>query len=159
VNEMKAIESKAELETFHILAPFDGFVSKVLKSRGEAVRQGDTILEMVNTDMVHVEGMVTDRDIWRVKRGSPVTVQLDIRNVDLDIEKQVFRGKIGFVDQVATMGETRIWAEVPNPGNLLRPGFNAIMTILPDDGNAGAATKRQAPLESKIVGRRDRQAP
>jgi len=159
VNDMKAKESKAELDTFHILAPFDGFVSKVLKYRGEAVRQGDTILEMVNTDMVHVEGMVTDRDIWRVKRGSPVTVQLDIKGVELDIEKQVFRGKIGFVDQVATMGETRIWAEVPNPGNLLRPGFNAIMTILPDDGNAGAATKRPAPLDSKIAGRRDRQAP
>ena len=159
VNVKKADQAKAELDTYHILAPFDGFVSKVLKYRGEAVRQGDTILEMVNTDMVHVEGMVTDRDIWRVKRGSPVTVQLDIKGVDLDIEKQVFRGKIGFVDQVANMGDTRIWAEVPNPGNVLRPGFNAIMTILPDDGNAGAATKRPAPLESKIVGRRDRQAP
>jgi multidrug efflux pump subunit AcrA (membrane-fusion protein) len=159
VNDMKAKESKAELDTFHILAPFDGFVSKVLKYRGEAVRQGDTILEMVNTDMVHVEGMVTDRDIWRVKRGSPVTVQLDIKGVELDIEKQVLRGKIGFVDQVANMGDTRIWAEVPNPGNLLRPGFNAIMTILPDDGNAGAAIKRPARLDSKIAGRRNRQAP
>jgi multidrug resistance efflux pump len=159
VNDMKAKESKAELDTFHILAPFDGFVSKVLKYRGDAVRQGDTILEMVNTDMVHVEGMVADRDIWRVKRGSPVTVQLDIQDVDLEIEKQVFRGKIGFVDQVANMGRTRVWAEVPNPGNVLRPGFNAIMTILPDDGNAGTATKPPARLDSKIVGRRDRQAP
>jgi multidrug efflux pump subunit AcrA (membrane-fusion protein) len=159
VNEMKAKESKAELDTYHILAPFDGFVSKVLKYRGEAVKQGDPILEMVNTDMVHVEGMVTDRDIWRVKRSSPVTVQLDIKNAELEIEKQVFRGKIGFVDQVANMGDTRVWAEVPNPGNVLRPGFTAIMTILPEGGNVGAATKRPAQLDSKIAGRRDRQAP
>jgi multidrug efflux pump subunit AcrA (membrane-fusion protein) len=159
VNVKKADQAKAELDTYHILAPFDGFVSKVLKYRGEAVRQGDTILEMVNTDMVHVEGMVTDRDIWRVKRGSPVTVQLDIKNVDLDIEKQDFHGKIGFVDQVAQMGDTRVWAEVPNPGNVLRPGFTAIMTILPDETNAGAATKRPAPLDSKIAGRRDHRAP
>jgi multidrug resistance efflux pump len=159
VNVKKADQAKAELDTYHILAPFDGFVSKVLKYRGEAVRQGDTILEMVNTDMVHVEGMVTDRDIWRVKRGSPVTVQLDIKNVDLEIEKQDFHGKIGFVDQVAQMGDTRVWAEVPNPGNVLRPGFTAIMTILPDETNAGNATKRPPPLNSKIVGRRDRQTP
>jgi membrane fusion protein, multidrug efflux system len=159
VNVKKADQAKAELDTYHILAPFDGFVSKVLKYRGEAVKQGDPILEMVNTDMVHVEGMVTDRDIWRVKRGSPVTVQLDIKNVELEIEKQVFRGKIGFVDQVANMGDTRVWAEVPNPGNLLRPGFTAIMTILPEDGNAGAATNRPAQLDSKFAGRRDRQAP
>ncbi len=159
VNVKKADQAKAELDTYHILAPFDGFVSKVLKYRGEAVKQGDPILEMVNTDMVHVEGMVTDRDIWRVKRGFPVTVQLDIKNVELEIEKQVFRGKIGFVDQVANMGDTRVWAEVPNPGNLLRPGFTAIMTILPEDGNAGAATNRPAQLDSKFAGRRDRQAP
>jgi RND family efflux transporter MFP subunit len=159
VAEMKAKESLAELNTFHIKAPFDGFVSKVLKYRGEAVKQGDTILEMVNTDVVHVEGKVNDHDIWRVKRGCPVTVQLDIKNADLDIEKQVFSGKIGFVDQVATVGETRVWAEVPNPGNILRPGFTAIMTILTDEAIAGPNTRPSAGPDSKIAGRRENRAP
>jgi len=159
VNEMKAKEAEAELNTFHIHAPFDGFVSKVLKFRGEAVKQGDTILEMVNTDMVHVEGIVSDRDIWRVKRGCPVTVVLDIKKADLDIEKQVFHGKIGFVDAVANMTETRVWAEVPNPGNVLRPGFIATMTILPENGNPGAATRKPAHVGSKLAGRQDPRVP
>jgi RND family efflux transporter MFP subunit len=171
VNEAKAKQSKAELDTYRILAPFDGFVSQVLKYRGEAVKQGDTILDMVNTDVVHVEGMVKDRDIWRVKRGAPVEVTLDIskdKKGDLDVERQVFRGKIGFVDQVANVTETRVWAEVPNPGNILRPGFVATMTILPgppDERNARSATRHSGQVSSpsqfssKVVGSRDSRTP
>jgi multidrug efflux pump subunit AcrA (membrane-fusion protein) len=162
VNDMKAKQAEVELKTYRILAPFDGFVSQVLKYRGEAVKQGDTILEMVNTDMVHVEGVVGDRDIWRVKRGSPVTVALDIKGAELDVERQVFRGKIGFVDAVANVGETRVWAEVPNPGNVLRPGFSAIMTILPgapEEKNASTRRPRAVPVGSKVAGRQDLRTP
>jgi RND family efflux transporter MFP subunit len=159
VNLKKAEQAKAELDTYRILAPFDGFVSQVLKYKGEAVKQGDTILELVNTDVVHVEGFVKDVDIWRFKKGTPVTVQLAIKGAELEIEKQVFRGKIGFVDAVANATETRVWAEVPNPGNVLRPGFFATMTIFPDEGNAGAAKTRPAPVDSNIAGRGDFRAP
>lgn len=171
VNEAKAKQAKAELDTYRILAPFDGFVSQVLKYRGEAVKQGDTILDMVNTDVVHVEGQVKDFDIWRVKRGAPVEVTLDLskdKKTDLDVEKQVFRGKIGFVDQVANIGETRVWAEVPNPGNLLRPGFLATMKILPgpaDERNARSSTplsvpgRSPSPLSSKMAGAGDPRTP
>jgi RND family efflux transporter MFP subunit len=160
VNLMKAKQAEAELNSYHILAPFDGFVSQILKYRGEVVKQGEPILEMVNTDVVHVEGVVGDRDIGRVKRGAPVTVVLDIKGADVDVEKQTFQGKIGFVDAVAKVTETRVWAEVPNPGNVLRPGFIATMTILPgapNEGNTGEP--RAAKLNSKIVGRRDLPAP
>jgi RND family efflux transporter MFP subunit len=162
VNEMKAKQAKAELDTYHIQAPFDGFISQILKYRGEAVKQGDTILEMVNTDVVQVDGWVKDRDIWRVKLGCPVTVVLEIKGADPEIKNRVFRGKIGFVDQVATAGDTRVWAEVPNPGNLLRPGFLAKMTILagpPDVGNVGTGLQRPRELGSKIAGRRDPRTP
>jgi multidrug efflux pump subunit AcrA (membrane-fusion protein) len=162
VNVMKAKQAKTELDTYHIMAPFKGVVSQVLKHRGEAVKQGDTILEMVNTDVVHVEGKVTDRDIWRVKRGSPVTVVLDIKGADLEIEKQVFHGKIGFVDPVANDTETRVWAEVDNPGNVLRPGFWATMTILPGavkEGNAGQGALEIERSGPKVVVRREAPTP
>jgi membrane fusion protein, multidrug efflux system len=162
VNDMKAKQAKAELDTFHIQAPFDGFISQILKYRGEAVKQGDTILEMVNTDVVQVDGWVKDRDIWRVKLGCPVTVVLEIKGADPEIKNRVFHGKIGFVDQVATARDTRVWAEVPNPGNLLRPGFLAKMTILagpPDTGNAGTSLDRPRELGSKIAGGRDPRTP
>jgi membrane fusion protein (multidrug efflux system) len=133
VNELKAAQADAELKTYRILAPFDGVVTRVSKYRGEAVHQGDTILEVVNTDIVRIEGRVKEKDIWYVKVGSPVTVRLSLRSTHLDVEKQVFHGRIGFVDVVANSVsfDTRVWAEVPNPGNILRPGLLATMTIEP----------------------------
>jgi membrane fusion protein (multidrug efflux system) len=164
INAMKAKQAEAELNTYHIQAPFKGTVSRVLRSRGEAVKQGDPILEVVNTDTVHVDGKVIDRDIWRVKVGCPVTVVLDIKGADLDVEKQVFHGKIGFVDSVAdeASAETRVWAEVPNPGNVLRPGFLSTMTILPsqpDETHARSGTRRPASLNTKIAVRQELRAP
>jgi membrane fusion protein, multidrug efflux system len=139
VNDLKAKQAEAELNTYRILAPFNGVVSRVLKYRGEAVHQGDTILEIVNPNVVKIEGKVNERDVWRVKVGSPVTVHLDIPKANLSVEKRVFHGRIGFVDVVASASsfETRIWAEIDNPENILRPGLLAKMTILPITQDAG----------------------
>ncbi len=95
------------------------------------MHQGDTILEVVNTDVVRIEGRVNEKDIWCVKVGSPVAVKLSVRGAEPEVEKQVFHGRIGFVDVVANSAslETRVWAEVPNPNNVLRPGLLATMTI------------------------------
>jgi membrane fusion protein, multidrug efflux system len=139
VNELKAKQAKAELETYHIVAPFDGVVTSVKKSRGEAVHQGDPILEIVNPAVVRVEGRVSEKEIWNVKVGCPVIVNLSVQDADLEVEKQTFRGRIGFVDVVANDSsfETRVWAEVPNPNNVLRPGLKATMKILPISAEGG----------------------
>ncbi len=152
VNLLKAKQAEAELKTYRITAPFDGVVTSIMKHRGEAVHQGDTILEVVNTAVVRVEGKVNERDIWNVKVGSPVIVHLSIPDIDLDVEKQAFRGKIGFVDVVANGAsfETRVWAEIANPNNVLRPGLQATMTILPaasEGADLKTSTNRAPSLE------------
>jgi membrane fusion protein (multidrug efflux system) len=144
VNALKAKQAEAELKTYRITAPFDGTVTAVKKYRGEAVRQGDTILEVVNTAVVRIEGMVKVQDIWNVKVGSPVTVHLNLRKnaADVDVERQIFHGRIGFVDVVANGSsfETRVWAEVANPDNILRPGLWATMSIEPASPDAAVKT-------------------
>jgi RND family efflux transporter MFP subunit len=155
VNELKAAQAEAELKTYHILAPFDGVVTRVSKYRGEAVHQGDTILEIVNPDVVRIEGRVKEKDIWNVKVGSPVTVRLNVRTADLDVEKKVFHGRIGFVDVVANSAslDTRVWAEIPNPDNILRPGLLATMTIEPASpvAQVGVKTSMNSPSQSATL--------
>jgi RND family efflux transporter MFP subunit len=160
VNEAKVKQAEAELNTFRILAPFDGRVTQVKKRyRGEAVRQGDTILQIVNTDVVRVEGDVSEAEVWNVKPGAPVAVQLSVEDAELEVEKKVFYGRIGFVDVVANEGDrkTRVWAEVPNPDNILRPGLKATMTINPRSQNprikgAGVKTSMTSPTASGRLG-------
>ncbi len=126
-------QAREELKTYSIVAPFDGVVTRVYKSKGEAVRQGDPILEMVSTRRVRVEGYVDISDVWAVKTGSAVKVKLEIPGADLPVEKETFEGRIVFVNvQVEPVTrQTRVWAEVINHDNILRTGLTATMTILP----------------------------
>jgi RND family efflux transporter MFP subunit len=136
VSQLKRDEAQAQLNTFRIKAPFDGFVTRVYRSKGEAVKQGDQVLELVRTSHVRVDGLVSIGEVLHIRRGDEVDVRLDIPEADLEIEKQSFRGKIVFVDVKAepVSRKIRIGAEVENPDNILRAGLRARMTVHLRDG-------------------------
>jgi membrane fusion protein (multidrug efflux system) len=122
---------RTELETFAIIAPFSGVVTKVFKQRGEAVRQGDPILELTNTDHVRVEGWLDLEHTWKVAVGNRVLVRLSVPEASLPIEETVHEGRVTFVDVTVqpVTRQTRIFAEVANLDNILRAGLNADMAI------------------------------
>jgi multidrug resistance efflux pump len=145
VNRLTRDQAAAELQTFRVEAPFDGVVTRVYKSKGEALRQGDPILELASTERVRVEGYVNIRDAWNVKPGARVHVQLDIPDVELDAERERLDGRIVFVDVAAQQVTllVRVWAEVANPKNILRAGLNAKMTVFPGErATAASASAR-----------------
>ncbi len=131
VAKLEVEKATEDLKTFHIEAPFDGVVRKILKQKGEPVSQGTPILELISTRIVKVEGYIPIEDIWSVKKGDSVEVQIDIPNRDLDIEKEVFEGKVVFIDPTVspvTHG-ARVSAEVINKGDRLVEGLYAKMKI------------------------------
>lgn len=144
VAKFQAEEKAAELATYQIISPIDGLVTRVLKHQGEAVQQGDQILQVVRTDTVRVEGFVNVADVFRIKAGDPVQVRLDLPEAAPEVRERVFDGKIGFVDVTANpvSKQVRVWAEVPNEGNLLRAGLPAVMDIIPAGETAAAGPKR-----------------
>jgi RND family efflux transporter MFP subunit len=131
----------AELKTYSVMAPFDGVVTQVLKKRGEAVKQGEPVVEIVNTDRVRIEGRVKLADLRWAKLGARVTVRLSVEDLDLPEENELFEGKITFVDVVSDPIEktTRVFAEVQNRDNILRAGLDAEMEI-EMDGSTQANT-------------------
>ncbi len=74
--------------------------------------------------MVQGRRKVNERDIWSVKVGSPVIVHLEHSGLQLASSSKLSR-PVGFVDVVAngSTRDTRVWAEVANPNNVLRPGL------------------------------------
>lgn len=133
INALTAKQIEAELKTYSIEAPFDGIVTRVYRSKGEAVAMGDPLVEVVNLDRVRVEGYVGIVDGLRIKQGTLVTVKLDLPDVDLPEEHLEFTGKLVFVDVGVepVTGQIRVWAEVPNPDGILRSGLTAKMKIHP----------------------------
>lgn len=125
----------AELKTYSVKAGFAGVVTKIYKKKHEAVRQGDPIAEIVNTDRVRIEGRVNLSDLRHAKQGAKVLVRLHIEDLELEEEKEVFEGQITFVDLVSEKidGTTRVFAEVQNRDNILRAGLDAEMEIAVGD--------------------------
>lgn len=131
IAKLKRDEAAAQLVTYHVDAPFDGIVTRVHRTAGEMAKQGEPIVEIASTRRVRVEGDIRLADVFRVKQGDPVTVHLDLPDIELEAEKQAFPGKIVFVDVKAAppTGVIRVWAEVENPENVLRAGLTARMSI------------------------------
>jgi RND family efflux transporter MFP subunit len=143
IAQLKLAEADAELQTYQVIAPFDGVVTNVVKKKGEAVRQGDPILDLASTRKVRVEGDVQITDVWSIRRGDAVRVQLDIPDVNLEVEQHTFEGKVIFVDVTVNplTREVRVWAEVENRDDILREGLSARMTIQPSGPSAQTAAK------------------
>ncbi len=128
--------AQSELSSFEVKSPFDGIVTQVFKHAGEAVRQGDPILEIVNPDRIRAEGYVSLKDAWRIKKGNRVVVGIDPSLAKFvktkDGKPVTFEGKVVFIDVNAdpVTGKVRIWAEVKNRDGILRSGLAANMQIL-----------------------------
>lgn len=129
---LEVARAEADLKGYHVSAPFGGTVLRVLKRRGESVRNGDPVIELVNTDRVHVEAYCKLADLWNTRSGAPVHVQLDAPELArFGVTEESFEGKLILVDPVVqpVTGMVRIVSEVRNRNNILREGLKARMTI------------------------------
>jgi len=137
-------EAEEMLKTYHVEAPFAGIVTRVYKSTGEAVGEGEPILEMCRTGQVRVQGYVSFDQAWRIKQGAAVKVRLNAPNSSGSVEEMSFDGRISFVDPKVqpVAGTVRIIAEVPNENEFLRAGLTATMTIDPDAEQAMKVASR-----------------
>jgi len=136
--------AQAELKTYHIVTPIDGIVTRVFKRAGEGVQQAESILEVVNTSVIRVEGRIPAVVATHIKVGSPVRVRFELSPHPVSgppAPVVEIEGKLGFVDVSAEgVGEernVRVWAELINPRQLLRDGIPAKMTITLDAGPPG----------------------
>lgn len=143
ISKLERDQMQAELSTYAIVAPINGVVTNVFKKRGEAVRQGDPVLELTSTERVRVDGQLSLADAYRVKQGAKVFVQLDVADHDLPGEDRVFEGRVTFVNvEVAQSLKTvKVSADVVNPDNVLRAGLTARMRILVANDSPGPVTQ------------------
>jgi multidrug efflux pump subunit AcrA (membrane-fusion protein) len=135
IDELERQVAEATLKSFQIRAPFQGVVTKLHKKiRGEAVSHGEPILEMVNTDYVHIEAEIPLKDALRVKQGNLAEVSLNIPDMDLEIENITQKGRVVFVDVTVIRGseKVRVKVKIENPNNIFREGLYASMMIFPD---------------------------
>lgn len=133
VKKLELIEAAERLKEYQINTPISGVVVRRFKSTGEAVQQGTEIAEVVNFQILKVEGFIDVADSWNIRQGDPVVVRLESPNLSSKIRDMTFNGNIRFIDGAVTpvSEKIRIWAEVRNEGSNLKPGLRATLEILP----------------------------
>ncbi|NRD21927.1 efflux RND transporter periplasmic adaptor subunit [Winogradskyella litoriviva] len=72
----KQVEQGKITSSINIYAPIEGFVTKVNISNGTYVSPSDVILEIVDTDHIHLELSVFEKDIMKVKKGQKIQFKI-----------------------------------------------------------------------------------
>lgn len=131
VNRLRREEAATLVETYRILAPIAGIVSRVTKGEGEAVQAGEWILELKSTGTVKVEAELPLKYFGLVQRGAHVTVEPDFVPPGVDLKKFPAEGEVFFVDVSAdpVTRSVRILAEVDNANGRLIAGLQGTLSI------------------------------
>src|SRR5512135_3386837 len=125
--------AKAMVAAREIVSPHDGIIVEVYKRAGEAITVIIPIFKVVAIDRMRVTGYLDAGDAWHVRQGQAVRIMPELEGGDLPIEREIFEGKITFVDsEIDPKTRTcRVFAEVENRGGLLRSGLECRMEISP----------------------------
>lgn len=62
--------------SINLYAPIDGFVNKIHVSNGTYVSPSDVILEIIDTDHIHLELSVFEKDVLNIKKGQPINFRI-----------------------------------------------------------------------------------
>lgn len=71
-----SVENGTITSSINIYAPIDGFVTKVNVSNGTYVSPADVILEIIDTDHIHLELSVFEKDILKIKKGQKIDFRI-----------------------------------------------------------------------------------
>ena len=124
-------ETQDRLFLHRLRVPFAGTIRTIHKKRGEAVQEGEPVLELVNSDRVRVEGEIHVSEATRIKVGMPVTVHLNYDGISAADKAISFPGRVTSIDlkvEPVTL-LIKVRAEVENKNNMLKDGLTAEMRI------------------------------
>jgi RND family efflux transporter MFP subunit len=121
-------ELKITLSNTVIVSPVDGFVGKRFLDPGAFVNPNAPVASVVDIRTVRLVANLVERDVKRVRAGTPATVEVDA------FPGEQFTGKVSRVapvfDPATRTAEMEI--EVPNPGFRLKPGMYARVNLTVD---------------------------
>ncbi|MCP3983570.1 MAG: efflux RND transporter periplasmic adaptor subunit [bacterium] len=121
------------VEDSQVRAPFSGLIASREVSRGEYVRVGQELFDLVALDPIEVEFSVAERDSARVRLGMKVAVRVS------PYPEEIFTGEVSVISpRIDRRTRTlRVKARISNGDGRLRPGLFARADL-------GVATREKA---------------
>jgi macrolide-specific efflux system membrane fusion protein len=137
-NELQTIRHRLQLH--QIMAPIEGVVVEVKRRIGEWVEPGMPVVRLVLMDRLRVEAFAGAADLGSGAVGR--AVEFRVAQADGEAAGK-YEGRISFVSPEVNPvnGQVRLWAEVPNVDNTLRPGMNGTLVLAPRGDSPAPARK------------------
>ena len=119
--------AKQVLERRRIVSPLDGVVVEIHRRRGEWVKPGDPVFRLMRIDRLRIEAFVSAEQLTAAGVGRGVSFQYEAPGSP----PRTYPGKLVFVSPEVdpVNGQIRIWAEVENIAQSLRPGVRGTLLI------------------------------
>jgi RND family efflux transporter MFP subunit len=124
-------EKRVQLAAYQVIAPWSGVVLRVHKRRGEAVREGEPIVELADLSKLRAEGVVSLADALKLQPGQPVRLRVALPTEDAAEPARLFEGTIVFIEPKvdAVTQRVRFWAEIANDGHWLKEGMQGTLGV------------------------------
>ncbi len=109
-------------------APWDGYVAAVNVKVGKEVEAFEAIMQVINSGIVEVEGVVDEIDVLELERGEAATVTMDA------LPDQVLDGRVSSVSSTAANDrgvvtfDVKVSVDIPD-GLALQDGLSAVAKI------------------------------
>ncbi len=121
----KTASAAAQLSYTKIESPIDGVVTDRPIYQGETAAAGTAMITVMNLSQVVARAHVAQQDAALMKVGDPATISVPGQPPDV-------KGKVTLVSPALDPNSTtvEVWIQGPNPGDRLRPGVAARVTIV-----------------------------
>jgi RND family efflux transporter MFP subunit len=112
-------KSQALLANCTIKAPFSAIVSNKIAQAHQYVKEGEPLLELIDTSSLEVEMVVPSKRLAKIPKGTVFSIQLD--EMATPIKAKIDRN-VGAIDPVSQT--IRVIAKLINPPKSLLPGMS-----------------------------------
>lgn len=96
------VENGTITSSINLYAPIDGFVTKINVSNGTYVSPSDIILEIIDTDHIHLELSVFERDVLKIKKGQEIDFRIP------EASDSVYKAEVHLVGNAIDMANKRV---------------------------------------------------
>lgn len=119
IQKAELSRARAVLAGCSITAPFSGIVSEKIAQAHQYVKQGDPLLELIDTSSLEIEMVIPSRWLKKMPKGTLFTIQLDefAKPIKAKIDRNV-----GAIDPVSQT--IRVIGKLINPPKQLLPGMS-----------------------------------
>jgi multidrug efflux pump subunit AcrA (membrane-fusion protein) len=123
----KATAAEAELNYAKITSPIDGVVTDRPFYAGETAPSGSPILTVMDISQIVARAHIAQDQALRLKPGDAATIAAAGSNPD-----EPLKGKVTLVSPALDPNSTtvEVWVAAPNPGEKLKPGSSARISII-----------------------------